>query len=91
MANDFNLKKFLTENKLTRNSRLLKEEVSNINTLAELKAYLDSLVSDYVADTNEIAGEDLDWKGDGSNMGISKTELVKDFIGYLNDEIPYIK
>jgi hypothetical protein len=76
---------------MTRNSQLLKEEVSNISTLAELKAYLDSLINDYVAATSEIAGEDLDWDGDGSNMGISKTELIKDFIGHLNDEMPYIK
>ncbi|MDB4232101.1 hypothetical protein N9795_00195 [Candidatus Pelagibacter sp.] len=82
MENNFNLKQFLAE------GIMLKEATEDINTLTELKAYLDSLVNDYVAATNEIAGEDLDWDGDGSNMGISKTELIKDFIGYLNDEIP---
>jgi hypothetical protein len=88
---NFNLKKFLIENKMTRNSQLLKEEVQKIRNLAELKAYLDSLIYDYVAATSEIAGDNLDWDGDGSNMGINKTELVNDFIGYLTNEIPYIK
>jgi hypothetical protein len=82
---NFNLKKFLAEGKM------LKEEIENINNLAELKTYLDSLVNDYVAATNEVAGDNLDWDGDGSNMGISKTELVNDFIGYLTDELPYVK
>jgi hypothetical protein len=85
MENTFNLKKFLAEGKM------LKEEVENITTLTELKAYLDSLVNDYVAATSEIAGEDLDWDGNGSNMGINKTELVNDFVGYLTDEIPSTK
>ena len=82
MENTFNLKKFLAEGKM------LKEEIENINTLTELKSYLDSLVNDYVAATSEIAGEDLDWDGNGSNMGISKIELINDFIGHLTDEIP---
>jgi hypothetical protein len=85
MENTFNLKKFLAEGKM------LREEVENIATLTELKAYLDSLVNDYVAATSEIAGEDLDWDGNGSNMGINKTELVNDFVGYLTDEIPSTK
>jgi hypothetical protein len=78
---NFNLKKFLAEGKM------LKENMENINTLTELKAYLDSLVNDYVAATNEIAGEDLDWDGDGSNMGISKIQLIGDFINELKDEL----
>jgi hypothetical protein len=81
MENTFNLKKFLAEGKM------LKENMENINTLTELKAYLDSLVNDYVAATNEIAGEDLDWDGDGSNMGISKIQLIGDFINELKDEL----
>jgi len=85
MENTFNLKKFLAEGKM------LREEVENIATLTELKAYLDSLVNDYVAATSEIAGEDLDWDGNGSNMGINKTELINDFVGYLTDEIPSTK
>lgn len=82
MENTFNLKQFLTEGKM------LKEATENINTLTELKSYLDSLLNDYVTATSEIAGEDLDWDGNGSNMGISKTELINDFIGHLTDEIP---
>jgi len=31
--NNFNLKKFLVENKITTNSRMLKEEVVNLNTV----------------------------------------------------------
>jgi hypothetical protein len=81
MENTFNLKKFLAEGKM------LKENMENINTLTELKAYLDSLVNDYVAVTSEIAGEDLDWDGDGSNMGISKIQLIGDFINELKDEL----
>jgi hypothetical protein len=81
MENTFNLKKFLAEGKM------LKEEVENITTLTDLKAYLDSLVNDYVAATSEIAGEDLDWDGDGSNMGISKIQLIGDFINELKDEL----
>jgi hypothetical protein len=84
MNNNFNLKKFLAE------GALLKEEMENINNLAELKAYLDSLVNDYVAATSEVAGEDLDWDGTGSNMGISKIELIGDFINELKDELSYI-
>ena len=78
------MKKFLAEGKM------LKENIENINTLTELKAYLDSLVNDYVAATSEIAGEDLDWDGDGSNMGISKIQLIGDFINELKDELGYI-
>ena len=85
MENTFNLKSFLAE------GSMLKEAIEKINTLTELKSYLDSLVNNYVAATSETAGEDLDWDGDGSNMGISKTELVNDFIGYLTDELPYVK
>jgi len=84
MENTFNLKKFLAEGKM------LTENMEDINNLGELKAYLDSLVNDYVAATNEIAGEDLDWDGDGSNMGISKIQLIGDFINELKDELGYI-
>ena len=84
MENNFNLKKFLAEGKM------LKENMEDINNLGELKAYLDSLVNDYVAATNEIAGKDLDWDGDGSNMGISKIQLIGDFINELKDELGYI-
>jgi hypothetical protein len=38
--NDFDIKKFLTENKMTRNSRLLNEEIFNID--AELKQYFEN-------------------------------------------------
>lgn len=62
-----------------------------LNTLTELKSYIDYLVNVYVDDASDIAGENLDWDGDGSNMGISKEELINDFIGFLTDEIPYIK
>jgi hypothetical protein len=51
MANDFNLKKFLTENKLTRNSKLLKETLENDDIIydALLNMNHEQLVSDMLA------------------------------------------
>jgi hypothetical protein len=84
MENNFNLKKFLAEGKM------LKEDVNKIKTTDELEAYINSLVDDYVQDTIDVAGYDLDWDGNGSNMGISKEELINDFSDYIKGEIKYI-
>jgi hypothetical protein len=48
------------------------------------------MLTENMEDINEIAGEDLDWDGDGSNMGISKIQLIGDFINELKDELGYI-
>jgi hypothetical protein len=81
---NFNLKSFLTE------GTLLKENMNKINTVDELEKYLKELLNYYVDDTIDVAGSDLDWDGDGSNMGISKEELIKDFSDYIMGEISYL-
>ena len=64
--NDFNIKKFLTENKMTRNSRLLNEEILDIN--AELEQFFkdnpptpDSGITHYItaADYVKQKAEDM--------------------------------
>jgi hypothetical protein len=58
-----------------------------INSIDEMYNFLENTLKDYINETKNIAGLDLDWDGDGSNMGISKNELINDFIGYLQNNM----
>jgi hypothetical protein len=57
--------------------------MNEVKNVKELKDVLDSLVNEYIDETEHLAGPNLDWDGDGTNVGISKDKLIKDFIDYL--------
>jgi hypothetical protein len=71
--NNFDLKKYLAEN------RLVKENINDIDTVETL---LNELVEEYISDTLDIAGDDLDF-GDGKIGYKNKKDLIQDFILYL--------
>lgn len=58
-------------------------EMEIINNIDELSNYLKELVDEYVNETEIVAGSGLEW--DEATKGISKEELVKDFIGHLQE------
>jgi hypothetical protein len=81
------MKKQLNEIKRMQQLAGILKENQQINTVDELKSILYSLVNDYVDDTLDVAGPNLDW--DENTKGISKEELIKDFINQLNDDLKY--
>jgi hypothetical protein len=72
--NDFDIKKFLTENKMTRNSRLLSEEIFNID--AELKQYFENnpLTPDNQALYAIIAAEYIEQKAEDMGHVLTPAE-----------------
>ena len=75
MKNNFNLKKFITE------GRLLKENIDDIDTV---ETVLNEFVEEYISDTLDIAGDDLDFGG-GKIGYKDKKDLIQDFILYLKE------
>jgi hypothetical protein len=73
MKDNFDLKKFLTE------GRLVKENIGDIDTIETI---LNGLVEEYISDTLDTAGDDLDF-GDGKIGYKNKKDLIQDFILYL--------
>jgi hypothetical protein len=57
-------------------------ENESIKTLSEAKEILNEVVQDYISDSGDTAGEDLDW-GKGVTGYDSKKQLIQDFIDYL--------
>jgi hypothetical protein len=70
--------------RMQRLANIIKED-REINTLEALKNVLDEIVKEYVEETEIVAGDDLQWDPSGTNQGIDKNELLKDFTEYIND------
>jgi hypothetical protein len=92
MANDFNLQKFLIENKMTRNSQLLNEASNNeptdedyIATKNKVKNYLELAFKEI----NDYEDRTIPQGADFSNVGFPSKLLssialeVEGFIDYL--------
>lgn len=62
----------------------LNENITNINGVRSL---LEKLVNDYIGETMDVAGEDLDW-GAGVTGFENERQLIQDFIDYITDEYP---
>ena len=48
---------------------------------SEVREVLEMLVREYLMENSDYVNEngEMDWDGDGSNVGISRSELVMDF------------
>jgi hypothetical protein len=59
----------------------------NITNISEVESLLKKLVNDYVGETMDVAGEDLNW-GAGVIGFENKSQIIQDFIDYITDEYP---
>jgi len=59
----------------------------NITNIREVKALLMRLVDNYIGETMDAAGEDLDW-GAGVMGYDSENQVIQDFVDYINEEYP---
>ena len=59
----------------------------NITNVREIRSLLEKLVNDYINETIDVAGEDLNW-GNGV-MGFEKeSQLIQDFVDYIIEDYP---
>lgn len=81
--------KHISKKRMQKLAGLLQENQENqenqkITTLKALEELLSSLVNEYIGETDNIlAGDTLDWDGDGTNIGMYKKEAIQDFVNYL--------
>jgi hypothetical protein len=59
----------------------------NINNINEVESLLKRLVDNYISETLDVAGEDLDW-GAGVTGFENERQLIQDFIDYIAEEYP---
>jgi hypothetical protein len=59
----------------------------NITNIREAKALLMKLVDNYIGETMDVAGEDLDW-GAGVTGFENERQIIQDFIDYIAEEYP---
>ena len=56
---------------------------------SEMKELLERVVREYLIESSDFVDEEgnLDWDGDGKNVGIERRELMEDFVDYINNFI----
>jgi hypothetical protein len=85
--NDFNIKKFLTENKMTRNSRLLNETLNMDKIKGDVLKYLKYERDDRVPDTIKQYGGDEEYVRDeilGSLETVLDGKTDNDLVNLIN-------
>jgi len=58
----------------------------------EMKDLLEFWCSDFLGNVHDNfvnEKDELDWEGDGSEMGLTKTQLIEDFKGWVEDLIKH--
>jgi hypothetical protein len=81
---NFNLKKFLVENKLTTNSRLLKEEQESVGLLQVLTNYGEDYVS--LEDFNQAGEEEMYSEFMGLDSEYDSVEDMLDAVNQYNED-----
>ena len=59
----------------------------NITNIREVKALLMKLVDNYIGETMDVAGKDLNW-GAGVTGFENERQIIQDFIDYIAEEYP---
>jgi hypothetical protein len=59
----------------------------NITNVREIESLLKKLVDNYISETIDVAGEDLDWGGGITGFDNEK-QIINDFIDYIVEEYP---